>query len=233
MAKPSASAQYLVLLRKDLRRELRTFDMLGAMGIYAVLVLIVFGVALSQVPLGDNALMLAAGLFWCLVVLTCLLGLNRSFAYEQQEGCLEGLLLAPLDPSVLFLAKATSNLLFLGLVELVSLPVMAFLLLGNVAVPPQWPLALAPLVAGTVGIALVGTLLSSVAAQTRGKDVMLAALLIPLAFPLLQACVGATMAALGGPDFMDAFLPAMTLICAYDVIMGALSWLLYGFTLSV
>jgi heme exporter protein B len=231
--RPSAFAQYRALLAKDIRQEFRTRAMLTAMGVYALLVLVIFGVALAQAAGDFTVLPISGGLIWALVVFTSLLGLNRSFAHEQQDGALEAVLLVPLDRSLVFLAKASSNLLFLVLVEVIVLPLFyLFFLSGSELAATSW-LAAGPLVAGTVGIAGVGTLLATITMNTRGKDVLLAVLFIPLLYPLLYACVSATTAALvGGPAMEQSWLPALALACGYDVVMVLVSWLLYDYVVS-
>lgn len=231
---PSGFAQYRALLKKDLAREFHTFDMLSSMALYAVFVLVVYGVALSQMPAGSDVAGIAPGLLWALIVFTSLMGLNRSFSYEKENNCLEAVLLAPLDRSVIFLAKATSNLLFLLLVEVVAVPLFCFFFLGGQELACEFALALVPLVLGTLGMAAVGTFLSTITVNTRGKDVMLAMLMIPLVFPLLYACVSATSACFAGGDaFGSMFVPAIAIIVVYDVVMSLLSWVLYDFLVSV
>lgn len=233
LKRPSAFAQYKTLLGKDLAQEFRTKEMLTSMGIYAVLVLVVFGAALGQTASSADVLQVSGGLLWALIVFTSLLGLNRSFAREKEQGCLEGILLVPLDRSVVFLAKATSNLLFMLLVEVLAVPLFLFLFLAGEQMAGTFWMALGPLAAGTVGMAGIGTLLSTITANTRGRDVMLAVLFVPLAFPLLYACAAATTAAVaGGAAAGDVFLPSMALACGYDVIMILLSWVLYDFVIS-
>lgn len=230
---PSYLAQVLILLKKDLTREFRTFDMLSSMLLYAALVLIVYGAALSQSASMLDVLGVAPGLLWVLITFTSLMGLNRSFSYEKENDCLDALLLAPIDRSAIFVAKAASNFLFLLLVEVVAVPLFAFFFLQDQTLADTTPLALSVIVLGTVGMAGIGTFLSTITANTRGKDVMLAALMIPLAFPLLYACVCATSVCLNGSaDFGGAFIPALTIICVYDVVMSLLSWVLYDFVVS-
>ncbi len=226
-------AQYRVLLAKDLRREFRTKEMLVSMGVYALLVIVVYGVALGFANPGDEFLKVAGGLLWALIVFTSLLGLNRSFAVEKENDCLEGLLLAPLDRGVIFLSKATSNLLLLLLVELVAVPLF-WLFFGSFVNPAETaPLMVLPLLVGSVGIAGVGTLLSTITANTKGKDVMLALLFVPVIFPLLYACVSATTCALVGGDAMtDVLTTSLVLAVGYDVIMTLASWVLYDFVLG-
>lgn len=234
LKKPSTWAQYKTLLRKDLEQEFRTKEMLTSMGIYALLVLIVYGAALAQTAQVFDILQMSGGLLWALIVFTSLLGLNRSFTAEKEQGCLEGILLVPLDRSVVFLAKATSNLLFLLVVEIITIPLFYFFFLTSTTPSDSFWLIVVPLVVGTIGVAGIGTLLSTITINTRGKDVMLAVLFIPLIFPLLYACVSATTAAIVGGDlFMETFTMSLALAAGYDVIMVLLSWVLYDFVISV
>jgi heme exporter protein B len=230
---PSTFAQYRILLAKDLRQEFRTREMLTSMGIYALLVLVIFGAALAQTARAFDILQMSGGLIWALIVFTSLLGLNRSFAHEREEGALEGILLAPLDHSVIFLAKASSNLLFLAVVELIALPLFYFFFLTGSELAPTFWMALCPLMVGTIGIAGVGTLLATITMNTRGKDVLLAVLFIPLIFPLLYACTSATtVAILGSAVMMETYVPSLALAIGYDLVMVLASWLLYDFVVS-
>lgn len=230
---PTTFQQYKTLVGKDVRREFRTKEMLTSMGIYAVLVLVVYGAALSQTARQFDILQMSGGLLWALVVFTSLLGLNRSFSVEKENGCLEGVLLVPLDRSVVFLAKATSNFVFLLVVEIIVLPLFWFFFLTTTNPAPTWPMMLAPLLVGTVGIAGVGTLLSTITVNTRGKDVLLAVLFIPLVFPLVYACVAATTVVVAGGDIEGVYATALLLALVYDVVMVLLSWVLYDFVVSV
>lgn len=233
VARASSFAQYRILLAKDLRRELRSKEMLVSMGVYAVLVIVVFGIALSFAQPGEEFLEVSGGLLWALVVFTSLLGLNRSFAVEKENGCIEGLLLAPVDRGALFLAKATSNLVFLLVVEIIAVPLF-WLFFSSYAEPAHTaPLIAVPILLGSIGMAGVGTLLSTITVNTRGKDVLLALLFVPVVFPLLYACVSATTGAIvGGDAFASAFATSLALAAAYDVVMILASWVLYDFVVS-
>ena len=203
------------------------------MGIYALLVLVVYGAALAQTTSTLDVLQMSGGLLWALIVFTSLLGLNRSFAHEKEQGCLEGILLVPLDRSVIFLAKATSNLLFLLAVEVVAVPLFYFFFLTTVTPGESFWLLAVPLFVGTVGVAGIGTLLSTITVNTRGKDVMLAVLFIPLVFPLLWACVSATTAVVVGAEgYMDVMLTSLALGVGYDLVKLLASWVLYEFVIS-
>lgn len=230
--RPSGFSQYRALLAKDVRQELRTREMLVSMVLYALLVIVVYGVSLAFARPGSDLLDVFAGLLWAMVVFTSLLGLNRSFSQEEENGCIEGLLLAPMDRGVIFLAKATSNLLFLLVVEVVSVPLF-FLFFSDAAASASSALLVAvPLLLGSVGIAGVGTMLATITASTRGRDVMLALLFVPVAFPLLYACVSATSVLLVGGESLDGLAASLALAAGYDVVMVLVSWLLYQFVVG-
>ena len=230
---PSTFAQYRVLLAKDLRQEFRTREMLTSMGIYALLVIIVYGAALALTARGIDIANMGGGLLWVLIVFTSLLGLGRSFAHEKEQGCMEGILLVPLDRSVVFLAKATANILFMLAVEVITVPLFYFFFMTGQPVAATFPAIVAPLVVGTIGMAGIGTMLSTITMNTRAKDVMLAVLFIPLIYPLLYACVTATTAAIMGNEFwMDYYIMPLVMACGYDVVMLLVSWVLYDFVVS-
>ena len=230
---PSTFQQYKTLLRKDLQQEFRTHDMVVSMGLFALLIIIVYGAALAQTAASLDIVRMSGGLIWALIVFTSLLGLNRSFSHEKEQGCLEGILLVPLDRSVVYLAKATSNFLFLLAVEIIAVPLFVFFFMTTETFSDSFLFLAFPLLLGTVGIASIGTMLSTITVNTRGKDVMLAVLFIPLIYPLLYACVTATTAAICGGEFwMDSYTMPLVMAAGYDVIMLALCWVLYDFIIS-
>ena len=230
---PSTFQQYKTLLHKDLRQEFRTHDMVVSMGLFALLVIIVYGAALAQTAASLDIVRMSGGLIWALIVFTSLLGLNRSFSHEKEQGCLEGILLVPLDRSVVYLAKATSNFLFLLAVEIIVVPLFVFFFMTTETFSDSFLFLVFPLLLGTVGLAGIGTMLSTITVNTRGKDVMLAVLFIPLIYPLLYACVTATTAAICGGEFwMDSYTMPLVMAAGYDVIMLALCWVLYDFIIS-
>ena len=229
----SSWRRYRALLLKDLRQEVRTREMLTSMVVYALLVLTIYGAALAQVGDRVEVVSFAGGLLWALIIFTSLLGLNRSFSHETESGCLEGILLAPVDRAVVFLAKATSNLIFLASVELITVPLFFLFFLSGAELASTTPMMLLPLVVGTIGVAGVGTLLSTMTIDTRGRDVLLAILFIPVVFPLLYACVSATSVALMGVEgTFGTFWTSLALAGAYDVIMIAAAWGLYEFVVD-
>ena len=231
--RPSGFTQFRLLLAKDLRQEFRTREMLTSMGLYAFLVLIVLGVAFTQVSDQRAIADLSGGLVWVIIVFASLLGLGRAFSYEKEGGAMEGLLLAPLDRGAIYLAKFASNLVFLGLVEVVVLPLFYFFFLTGTDPAPTFFASILPLFLGTVGIASVGTLLATITSHARGRDVLLAVLFIPVLFPLLYSCVAATTAALAGSvELAGAFGIGVVGSLGYDIIFTAISWVLYDYVVG-
>ena len=220
--RPSALSQYITLLRKDLVQEFRTREMIVSMGLYAFLVIIVYGAALALTARELDISRMGGGLLWALIVFASMLGLNRSFAHDKEQGCLDGILLVPLDRGVVFLAKATSNL-----------PLFYFFFMTGAPLAATTGFIVAPLVVGTIGMAGIGTMLSTITINTRARDVMLAVLFIPLVYPLLNACVTATTAAILGAElWTDLFVMPLALAAGYDIIMLLVCWVLYDFVVS-
>jgi heme exporter protein B len=223
--------QFRAILRKDIVMELRTKEMLMSMGLYSLLTMVVYFVALSQSGNAFDPRTIAAGLLWLAFIFTSLLGLNRSLVHEKDQGCLDALLLSPVDRPMIYFAKVVGNLVFLLIVEFLTLPVFAFLFLqGRDVFGPMLALLPLALVVGSLGIAGVGTLLATMSVNTSGKDFVLAMLFIPLMYPLLRGVVTATNAAImGGPDAMQTYWMGMAWVGGYDVIMLLAAYGLYEF----
>ncbi len=222
--------QFKAILKKDIVMELRTKEMITSMGIYALLTMVIYQIALSQAGTAFDPRNIAAGLLWLAFVFTSMLGLNRSLVHEKDQGCLEALLLSPVDRPVIFFAKATGNLIFLLIVQALTIPVFAFLFLqqGTYA-GDLWMIPLV-LTMGSIGIAGVGTLLATMSVNTKGKDFVLAVLFVPIMYPLLLAAVSATTAAvLGGDGYVQQFWSGMGLMAAFDAIMLLAAFALYEF----
>jgi len=180
------------ILVKDMAVELHTREMISAMLVFSILALLIFSFALDL--RGAMARAAAPGVLWATVAFAGTLGLSRSLAREQQTGCMDGLLLAPVDRSAIFLGKALGNAILMGLVEVVLLPLFSALF----GVPLLRPGVLLVTALGTVGYAAVGTLLAAIAVNTRAREVMLPIMLLPLAIPVLIASVRATVVLVEG-----------------------------------
>jgi heme exporter protein B len=233
-AKRSSSwRQFKAILRKDIVMELRTFEMLTSMGLYTLLTLVIYQIALSQSGSGFDVRLIAAGLLWLAFVFTSMLGLNRSLVHEKDQGCLEALLLSPVDRPVIFFAKAVGNLIFLLIVQALTIPLFFVMFLSNRPLGGAWWMIPIALVVGAIGIAGVGTLLATISVNTRGRDFILAVLFVPIMFPLLLAAVGATSAAvLGNPGYVAEFWRDIGLAAGYDAIMLLAAFGLYEFVIG-
>ena len=115
------------ILAKDLRLELRTKESVPAMVLFTLTVYVLFHFGLDRDTLDGS---LASGVLWVTLLLAAVVGVARLFATEREQGGVDGLRLAPVDLTSLFLAKAAALFLFLCAVEVVALPAFALLLLG-------------------------------------------------------------------------------------------------------
>lgn len=193
--------------------------------VFSVLSLLIFSLALDL--RGAVARAAAPGVLWATVAFAGTLGLSRSFAREQQTGCIDGLLLAPVDRSAIFFGKSLGNLLFMAIVEAVLLPLFSAIF----DVPLLRPGVLVVTALGTVGYAAVGTLLAAIAVNTRAREVMLPILLLPLAIPALIAAVQATGYLVEGGTLAETG-GWVRLLVAYDLIIVAVSMLTFGYVVE-
>jgi heme exporter protein B len=210
---------------KDMGVELHTREIVSAMLVFSVLALLVFSFALDL--RGALARAAAPGVLWATIVFAGTLGLSRSLAREQQSGCMDGLLLAPMDRSTIFFGKAIGNLVLMAIVEVALLPLFSALF----GVPLLQGGVLAVMALGTVGYAAVGTLLAAIAVNTRAREVMLPILLLPLATPALIAAVQAIGGLVEGGTLAEAG-GWVRLLVAYDLIVVAVAMLTFGYVVE-
>jgi len=210
---------------KDLRAELRSRELISAMLVFALLVIVIFNFALElQTSLRAN---LSAGILWVTFTFAGTLGLNRSMAVEKDRGCLDGLLLAPVDRAAIYLGKALANWIFMLLIALIVFPIYSVLYNTNLFIPGL----LLTVLLGTEGYAAVGTLLSSMAVQARTRDILLPILLFPVAIPLLVAAVKASAGFLQALPIED-IRPWLNLLGVYDVIFIAVAFMVFDFVVE-
>ena len=222
-SKPRSSFLQAVfaIVRKDLTAEFRSRELLSAMLVFSLLVILIFNYAL-ELELGVRE-KVAAGVLWTTFAFAGTLGLNRSMATEKDRGCLDGLLLAPVDRSAIFFGKAISNLVFMLIVEVIVLPLYALLYNeGRVFLPGF----LAVVLLGSVGYIAVGTLLSAMSVQTRTRDVLLPILLFPVAIPVLLSAVKASTGFLNGAEMAEIMAP-LNLLIVYDIIFTAVAFMVF------
>ena len=209
---------------KDIVAELRTKEMFSAMFVFAVLVIVVFNFAFDLRVSGERVRQVAPGALWVAFAFAGILGLNRAFVAEKDRGCLEGLLLAPVDHTAIYFGKMISTVLFMLVVEALMLPVFTAFFGVNL-----FDLRLVfIIVLGTVGFASVGTILSAMTAQTRAREVLLPILLLPVAAPVLIAAVKATAGILDGLIMAEISL-WWQLLLAFAFLYPAVAFMTFDF----
>jgi heme exporter protein B len=181
----------LVLVWKDLLLEWRSRDMVVSVLFFGLLVVVLFNFALDTTS--QRIGFLAPGILWLAFTFAATLAMNRSFVREREQGGLEGLLLTPVSRDAIFLGKAFSSLIFMLLVEAALLPVFAVLLNFSAF---SFTLILTIGMA-TLGFAVVGTLFSAIAVQTRSREIMLPVLFFPVILPVVISAVEASTEAIG------------------------------------
>ena len=210
---------------KDLAAELRSRELLSAMLVFSLLVILIFNFALELDITTRRSV--TSGVLWTTFAFAGTLGLNRSMAVEKDRGCLDGLLLAPVDRSAIYFGKVISNLAFMLIVEAIVLPIYSVLYNINLFQPGL----LMVILLGSIGYVAVGTLLSSMAVQTRTRDVLLPILLFPVVVPILIAAVKASGGYLTGAN-MDEILPWLNLLIVYDVIFTAIAFMVFDYVVE-
>jgi len=205
---------------KDLRAEFRSRELFSAMLVFSLLIILIFNFALELDVKTRQSV--TAGVLWSTFAFAGTLGLNRSMAIEKDQGCLDGLLLAPVDRSAIYFGKVISNLVFMLIVEVIVLPVYSILYSVNLFQPGL----LLVILLGSIGYVGVGTLLSAMSVQTRTRDILLPILLFPVAIPVLLAAVKASNGFLTGAEVADILVP-INLLIAYDVIFIAVAFMVF------
>ena len=205
---------------KDLRAEFRSRELFSAMLVFSLLIILIFNFALELDVRTRQSV--TAGVLWATFAFAGTLGLNRSMAIEKDRGCLDGLLLAPVDRSAIYFGKVISNLAFMLIVESIVLPVYSVLYSVNLFQPGL----LLVILLGSIGYVGVGTLLSAMSVQTRTRDILLPILLFPVVLPVVLAAVKASSGFLTGADWSEILLP-INLLIAYDIIFIAVAFMVF------
>ncbi len=218
----------LTVLRKDLLLELRAFETLPAMVLFSIATFVIFHFGLNQATIDGQ---LAGGVLTVTLLFAAMLGINRLFVAEREQGGFDAFLLAPVDRSALLVAKASALFIFLVVLEVIAVPAFALLLLG----PPLFPVLpglLVVLVLGDIALAVVGTLVSAIAVHTRARDLTGPIIGLPL---LIPALIGTARGA--GPLFAahgSGSPPAkwLAILALYDLVFALLSYAVFDFLLE-
>jgi heme exporter protein B len=217
----SALAKVWSIVRKDLALEKRSREMLSSMFIFSLIVILIFSFSFDLAV--ERASAVAPGVLWVAITFAGMLGLARSFVLERDQGCLDGLLLCPIDRSILYLGKMLGNLLFISMTQVIIVP-LCFALFNL----PFKFLLLPVILMGTLGFSAVGTLVSAMTVHARAREVMLPILLFPLVMPALIAAVKLTTGVLDGQTWSQ-MQNWLQLLVGFDIIFFVLSYLAFEY----
>ena len=221
---PRWGAVVAALLRKELRVELRTFESVPAMSLFSVTAYVLFHFGAQQNSIAGT---LASGVLWMTLLLAAVLGVNRLFVADAEQGGFDGFLLSPADRSALLAGKALALLTYLVVLELIAVPAFALLLLA----PSLWqamPGLLLVLALGDLGVAAVGTLVGALAVRTRARDLLGPLLALPLLVPLVICGARATAPLFSTPA---GALPLRWtgVLALYDLLFAVIVFALFDF----
>ncbi len=220
---------------KDIVVELRAKQVLPTMIVLGMLIVFILRMASEPSSTSASAPVMGAAALWIAFLFSGLLAQERSFAAEQQNGCIDGLLLAPVDAGTIYLAKLVANVVMLSIFELIVVPIG--LISFDLHVGGRWPQLLAVLLLGNLGISSVGSLFSAAVQLTRTRGsllsivvlVILMPMLIPASFALL-VLFGAMPEQVGGTGslaFVGSFRAALGYLLAFDAVFVVACWLLF------
>jgi heme exporter protein B len=216
------------LLAKDLRLELRTREAVPAMVLFSITTYVIFHFGLDRNSIEGD---LASGVLWVTILFSAILGINRLFVAEHEQGGFDGFLLAPVDRTAMFVAKAIALFAFLCVVELIAVPAFAVLLLGP-SLGQALPELLLVLLAANAGMAVVGTLVAALAIQTRARDLMVPLLVLPMLVPVILGAsrASAPLLAQGGAGALPG--DWLALLGLYDLLFALIAYAVFDFLLE-
>ncbi len=217
------------LLRKELLLERKVPQLVPGMALFTVTTFVVFHFALGRRTVDGD---LAAGVLVVTLLFAAMLGLNRLWVSDREEGGFDGFLLAPVDRTSLLIAKAATFLAFLVLLQVVMVPAFALLLLGPELSGAVVLRLAAVLALADLGIAVIGTLVGALAIQTRARDLIGPLVALPLLLPVV---IGAARAI--APVLSEAGAGALEgrwlgLLCLYDLVFGLIAYAVFDFLLE-
>jgi heme exporter protein B len=216
------------LMRKELLVELRTLESVPAMSLFSLTTFVVFHFALNRNAVEGD---LAAGILWVTLLFAALLGVNRLFVADADQGGFDAFLLAPVDRSAMMLAKSLTLLVYLVVLELVAVPAFGLLLLGP-SLGHALPDLIGVLALGNIGVAAIGTLVGAIAVQTRARDLLGPLLALPLFVPLVIGGARASSPLLAGGHAGSPAARWLLTMGLYDLVFGLIAYALFEFLLE-
>lgn len=221
----------IAIASKDLRVELRSKEMLGAMFLFSLLIVLAFRFAFSE-ALDSGAAdiaSLASSALWICFTFAAIVGMNSSFAKEKDRETLEGLLLCPVERSTIFVGKVLSNLALVFMIDLLSILFFGLFFAYDYGGQALAVVGIALL--GTLTLVTAGTLIAAMSVNSKAREVLLPILLIPLvAFSVIIPSVALTNAALSGD--LSGILRDVASIAGFAVIFGAAGYLVFEYVVE-
>lgn len=215
-------SQVMTITAKDLRAEMRTKEAINASFSFALVILLILSFAFD--PTEQTTREISGGLLWIVFIFAGTLILNRSFARELPNDCLDALISAPIPSAALFLGKALANFILILAVEFVALPV--FGIFYNVRWAQQFWALLLVLILGTWGLTTIGTVFSALTVNIRLREVMLPLLVYPVMIPMLLGAMRLSALLVAGEAVAGDDTVWFRLLIGYDIIFTALSLML-------
>ena len=216
------AAKVIAVLAKDIRSEMRTRYAIGAIVMFAVITVVAVGFSLGGIPLDLN---LQGILFWLVIYFASVAGLGQSFIKEEESKTSLALrIYAP--PLSVFGGKLLFNLLLLVALEIVLVPLFAMLIGLDIR---QFPLFIAVLAMGTIGLACSTTIVAAIIAKASIKGVLFAVLSFPLILPVLIMAIKGTQKALSVGLGFGAAMGELQVLVSYAAIMLIAGFLLFEF----
>ncbi len=211
--------QCLTLAGKDLRAEFRTKEALNASLAFSVVILLLFSFTFD--PSTEEARAMSGGLLWIVFAFAGALILNRSFARELPNDCLDALIASPLPGSALFIGKAAANFVLLLAVEAICLPI--FGIFYNLNWATQFWSLVGVVLLGTWALTVIGTMFSALTVNLRLRELMLPTLVYPMLVPALMAAIQLTTELVSGSAIAPESMIWIKVLVAFDVIFTALA----------
>lgn len=209
---------------KDLKVEIRSKERLYSMMVFSILVMVIFNFAFD--PGAEYIREVAPGILWVALVFSATLGLNKTFASEKEQDCLQGLMLSPLDRSGIYFGKVLSNTFFSLIVAMLTLPFFAVFF--NISLLQVFlPLTLV-IVLATIGFIAVGTLFAAISVGVKRGEMILPILLFPIEVPVIIAAVKATSMILDGGTLVD-YSMWLKILVLFDIIFLMVSFVTFDY----
>jgi len=211
--------QALAIAAKDLRSEVRSKETVNASLSFALVILLLFSFAFD--PGSEQVREIAGGLLWLVFAFAGTLILNRSFARELVNDCLDALISSPASGAQIFLGKCLANYVLLLIVESISLPI--FVIFYDARFPRQGWLLFIVMMLGTWGMTVIGTLFSAMTVNLRLRELMLPTLIYPMLIPALMGAIHLSSLLIAGEPLSADDYVWFKLLVGFDVIFTVLS----------